>query len=588
MGAIGGMLGTRGGAQGTGQQGPQSITLQTPLTPEQVAATNTGVTNSLGSQQALLQALQGQNGLGQQNAAGVPIQNLQNQLAMNSGVSNQNAIIGQGQTLANQLNAQNGVGNQSQALSQQQNLNSSLVGANGVGAQQDALAQQQRLNQSLAGGVRSQNAAISGLQGLTNQQQALMGQQQGTAEQYQNIANGTGPNPAQAALNQSTGQNVANQAALMAGQRGAGSNIGLLAREAAQQGAATQQQAVGQAATMQAQQQLAGLSGLAQQQAAIGATQNALGNTQQAIGGLGSTQAGMQQAGIGNQANIGSGLVGQQQTGIGQQAGIAANQIGALQNQQGILAGQAQNQIGNQFTGNQAAANQANAIANQQIAGTTANTAANQSAQQQALNAVAGLNSANVSQQGNVNQANAAITNAVIPGQQGLIGGLLNGAGAAIKTFLAEGGEVQKFAEGGISSEEVAPVAVNQPASSFAQFLKGFQSNQAPAPAANNEVAQINPNAVPASSKLNEGAANFGSALTNLAGAALAASGGKVIPKNEKEKAKVKGDSYTNDTVPALLSAGEIVLPRTVTQSKNPVRNSADFVAKVIAKRGKK
>lgn len=77
------------------------------------------------------------------------------------------------------------------------------------------------------------------------------------AEQYANEVNGVGPNPALASLNQQTGNNIAQQAALAAGTRGAGANAGLVARENAQQGAATQQSAVGQAATQQAEQQLA-------------------------------------------------------------------------------------------------------------------------------------------------------------------------------------------------------------------------------------------------------------------------------------------------------------------------------------------
>lgn len=74
--------------------------------------------------------------------------------------------------------------------------------------------------------------------------------------QLSGIANGQGPNPAMAMLNQQTGNNIANQAALMAGQRGAGANTGLMARQAAQQGANLQQQAVGQGANMQANQSL--------------------------------------------------------------------------------------------------------------------------------------------------------------------------------------------------------------------------------------------------------------------------------------------------------------------------------------------
>ena len=111
-----------------------------------------------------------------------------------------------------------------------------------------------QLNQAYGqaqGGIGQQQALLSQIQaqnGLGNQSQ-IYGQLQG-------ISNGTGPNPAQAQLAQSTGQNVANQAALMAGQRGAAGNVGLMARQNAQQGAATQQQAAGQAANLQANQSL--------------------------------------------------------------------------------------------------------------------------------------------------------------------------------------------------------------------------------------------------------------------------------------------------------------------------------------------
>ncbi len=108
--------------------------------------------------------------------------------------------------------------------------------------------------------------ALQGQNGIGNQSQ-VFGQQQQLANQLQGVANGTGPNPAQAQLAQQTAANTANQAALMAGQRGTSSNAGLLARQVAQQGAANQQNAVGQAATLQANQQIAGMNALAGQQA---------------------------------------------------------------------------------------------------------------------------------------------------------------------------------------------------------------------------------------------------------------------------------------------------------------------------------
>lgn len=83
--------------------------------------------------------------------------------------------------------------------------------------------------------------------------------EQGLAGEYGQIAEGQGFNPAIAALNQQTGTNVANTAALQAGQRGGSQNVGLMARQIGQQGAATEQGAVGQAATVESQQALSAL-----------------------------------------------------------------------------------------------------------------------------------------------------------------------------------------------------------------------------------------------------------------------------------------------------------------------------------------
>lgn len=133
--------------------------------------------------------------------------------------------------------------------------------------------------------------------GIANQQNVFQ-QAQALSNQYGQIAQGQGPNPAQAMLNQATGQNIAQQAALMAGQRGAGANAGLIARQAAQQGAGIQQQAAGQAATLGAQQQLSALAAQGQQQQLTGY----LAGQQ-----VGQALHGQQLAGqtaLGNQANV--------------------------------------------------------------------------------------------------------------------------------------------------------------------------------------------------------------------------------------------------------------------------------------------
>lgn len=135
------------------------------------------------------------------------------------------------------------------------------------------------------------------------------GNQANLASMYAAQASGQGPNPAQAALNQQTGQNIAQQAALQAGQRGGGANAGLLASQAAQQGAATQQQAVGQGASLQAQQQLAAeqnlqnlsASQIAQGSAATQGLNNAQQNEQNILQGANTS---LNNANVGIQSNI--------------------------------------------------------------------------------------------------------------------------------------------------------------------------------------------------------------------------------------------------------------------------------------------
>lgn len=371
--------------------------------------------------------------------------------------------------------------------------------------------------------LASQQALLTALQ-----QQNGLGNQSQVYNQLQGVANGTGPNPAQAQLAQATGTNVANQAALMAGQRGASSNVGLLARQAAQQGATTQQQAVGQAATLQANQSL---------------------NAINSAGTIANTQA--------------------------------ANQIGA----------------------------------------TTANTQAQQSEQQNLLNALAGQNTANVAQQSNINSANAGLAQTTMQGQQGLIGGVLNGAGAlagssggASSTAAAGGarGGMVGYADGGdtVTTTPVAPVTapVAGPQSSFGQFLAGWsgsakpqsqqpQAQQSTPTTGSGALQQGASNLVQGLGKSNNGGnpnADSSVDVTSTADADDFAqggmthdyrSGGNVKAKNAKEKAVVQGNSYSNDKIPAVLSEGEVVIPRSVMQSKDPIRGSADFVQKVLAKR---
>lgn len=428
------------------------------------------------------------------------------------GAPNQ-ANIQQGTSIADVAKAQKNTGN---SLQDQQNLLAALQAQNGLGQQTAAAGMQQGLAGQLGGanGVGIQTGAVSGLQGL--------------AGQYQNIANGTGPNPAQAMLNQQTGQNVANQAALMAGQRGAGSNVGLMARQAAQQGAATQQQSVGQGATLEAQQRMNALAGI--------------GNTQSAIGGLG-----------------------------------------------GALTGQ-------QMGANQAYANQANQLAGQQIGQVNQNAASNLQNQQQMQNALQGVNNAAVGSQGSVNAGDVSLSTAQTQAKAGIFGGLMNSAGAgagmlggkaapaaaAAPVGQAYGGEIH-MADGGVPGT-MPPIQqpVQGPQSSFGQFLNNYQD-----PAANEKqvIQNNNPQPTPVKNTDSSDIASIASVAALMAGGGLAEDGGNVNAKSPDQKAVAPGNSYANDKIPAKLSEGEIVIPRDVLSSSDPVAAAAEFVRKTLSEK---
>lgn len=340
--------------------------------------------------------------------------------------------------------------------------------------------------QSLLNALQSQN-------GLGNQSQVY--------NQLQGVVAGQGPNPAQTMLNQATGQNVANQAALMAGQRGAAANPALIARQAAQQGANLQQQAAGQGASMQAQQSL-----------------GALGQA----GQLATTQA-------------------------GQQIGQTNANTQAQQNEQGIL----QN-----------------------------------------------ANTANNSIQGQ-------LANTTLGGQQNLVGGAGNAAGAALKLgtgLFAEGGPVQGATAGPQSmfGQFVNNVQTQVPSFSSAPQKKGnFKPYEAkPVPLGQGAAAGDNQFAAP--DKISMPVAAGGGEVTSMVspgerflkpGEAKAVAEGRVNAQQVGEKipgqAPVKGDSYKNDIVKKDLEVGGIVLPRSVENSKNPGAAAKKFVDAYLSKKAK-
>lgn len=178
-------------------------------------------------------------------------------------------------------------------------------------------------------------AALKGQNGIANQS--------GVYNQLSGIASGQGPNPAQTMLAQATGQNVAQTGALMGSARGVSQNPGMMARQAGQAGANIQQNAVGQGATMQAQQSLGALNQMGQiagQQVAnqAGATgalnQYAQGEQGQILGAAqGQNSSNIQNASQQNQANaaIAAENAKNQASGIGGLLNAAGTAIGLAQ-----------------------------------------------------------------------------------------------------------------------------------------------------------------------------------------------------------------------------------------------------------------
>lgn len=392
------------------------------------------------------------------------------------------------------------------------------------------------------------NAPTIGQQNFAPQVNRLQNQQAQTYQQQQNLANallaqsrGQGPNPAQEQLAQNTGQNVAQQAALMAGQRGASSNVGLMARQAAQNGATVQQNAAGQAATLGAQQQLA---------------------SQQALSGL--------YGNLANQSLQGESI--QQGGQAAQNTAITSGQLGAQQ-----------------------------------------------------INA-------------NISGQNAAALN-------GTAGGISNALGAGLANALSKGGYVQKFDTGGIaqySAPQTPNIQLRDWQNQGLQFQapEGGDKEKPKDDKSTSEAssAQTTPDGSPVKQyegthqyltpmNYDEGGdiqplmgiEDFGSKSSpsaasagNVPNAGISAAGpsggggggmlgglmallsqGGQVPTNMVQggpvagKAKVKGDSPKNDTVPAMVSPGEAVIPRSIMNSPDMEKKAIEFLRHLKNAKGK-
>lgn len=342
---------------------------------------------------------------------------------------------------------------------------------------------------------------------------------------------------------------------------------------------------------------------------------------------------GIDQKNLANQSDM---QYGQQQDVYGQQQGLS-NQLLAQTQGQGPgqqMVNQQASQLGAQQAATMASARGANvnpALAARQAA------MMGQQGQQQALNSQAALQlqsqsalaqqqaqMANQSLQGRsitqgaigaqnnaVQQAQA--TNAQISAQNakqsgGIFGNLMGGLSSALGGLFHDGGQVpssanisgipnysyqhdtQKLAMGGpvdsflpppqnpiigipsygpmqiqpmkdYDTAEYDPESASKAGGQLGKFMKSSMSSGAPAAGGG---------AMPAMAVANGGQIPFGQMLA----------GGNV-----QGQAQVQGDSADNDTVPTMLSPGEIVIPRSIAQAPDAEKKAAEFIAHLKKKK---
>lgn len=111
------------------------------------------------------------------------------------------------------------------------------------------------------------------------------------------------------------------------------------------------------------------------------------------------------------------------------------------------------------------------------------------------------------------------------------------------------------------------------------------QQNAAAAPVQGADVE--NQSNMPASSNSSVNYTPYDGGSVNSTGERYA-KGGQVIPSGLGQRAVMRGNSYSNDKIPAMLSEDEVIIPRSIMQSKDPAKNSAEFIARIIANRGSK
>lgn len=263
------------------------------------------------------------------------------------------------------------------------------------------------------------------------------------------------------------------------------------------------------------------------------------------------------------------------------------------------MSGQAASQLGSQAASNAAIQQQQQQLASQQLLGNVADQGS------KALNQASGIN------------AGVAAGNQQQAGQ--IVGGLMSGAGAAL---MAHGGMVhpQHFDMGGMSMPVMGAQMASVPAApSLGANMAPMTPNPEFGPNLGADNFGLNPLKQPElgesiygnapASQDDSGSGAKSQAGKFLSGAGKSMNGGNPMGElqsmmalgrfkggsvdmqsggNVPGNARVSGDAPQNDTVPAMLSPGEVVVPRSIINSEDAPNRAAKFIAAVMAHKSMK
>lgn len=221
----------------------------------------------------------------------------------------------------------------------------------------------------------------------------------------------------------------------------------------------------------------------------------------------------------------------------------------------------------------------------------------------------AGIAGQNAQLQLGAEQINAGVASQNATTDAGLVGGLLGGLSSGGAQAMSS---AKQMAQGGMVDDHLKHIQTglqiygqyqklfgNSPGASSGAASGGASAGSAGAAAGDAGAAAgegVGDAAAGAGEAVGDAAAGAGAAVGDAGAAAgeaigtavadgiaaMAASKGGTVPG----QAKVAGNSFKNDTVPAELSPGEIVVPRSITQGPNAGERAKKFVEQLLARKG--